>query len=753
MTISTQTRTAGPFTGTGLLAPYPFAFKVFQQSDVLVVRTDPSLAQTTLTLGADYTLALSTDQNAAPGGTVLLLVALPVGYLLTLTSNVAATQPASLTNAGGFFPKTIEDALDRLTVLMQQFGFVSGPQAIRVPDLGGVPPMSSASVRANNLLGFDSLGNPVAVAPIGGSAAALATDLTNTALAAKGAGQVGFSAALGYAAGTVGLFLKNLAGAAASSFVGFIQSGAAAVARSAQDKLRETVSVKDFGAIGDGVAVDTAAILAAVAYAKANNVGLIFPAGTYKYATALVIDWSGARITFAGKVTLLYTGASAYAVAIDGGALIGAVFDVQFGVGNAPIIQAVGTTSGMFCRAVGQNSRVEMKCTAALTRALLVNFAVGASFRVCASNNVDGYVQVPTNGVQLDARGAAELVSDCEFFFIVEGVAGDGVVSTAAVHCTMSGTSEGNGGRGYVESGLSQSNMLTNMDNEANAGADYALGGFGTLLINTLSTSAAVTAVVTGLRNVLQGATFKKLSITAAAYGTVLREVAITSGSGGGNLTDAGANTVFENCYVTSNNGTSPFADVERKPMLKNVGGMPVFSATQAVNCVVTIANNGLDNIESITFAGVGGMTQLNGNTYQVEPVNNSNGFYILTAGTYVNSTAFGAFTAGGTGTVVAFTGTWVNTGGALRTCGYKKDADGTVHLFGNVQAGGTGNPIFTLPVGYRPIATEFFACVNSQVPELASVSITVGGVVTATFATAAGAKISLDNISFMAEA
>jgi hypothetical protein len=47
--------------------------------------------------------------------------------------------------------------------------------------------------------------------------------------------------------------------------VSFIQAGTGAVTRNMQDKARETVSVKDFGAVGDGVTDDTAAFNAAFA--------------------------------------------------------------------------------------------------------------------------------------------------------------------------------------------------------------------------------------------------------------------------------------------------------------------------------------------------------------------------------------------------------------------------------------------------------------------------------------------------------
>jgi hypothetical protein len=64
----------------------------------------------------------------------------------------------------------------------------------------------------------------------------------------------------------------------------FTQGGVGAVTRSVQSKLRDTVSVKDYGAVGDGVVDDTAAIQAAVDAAKT----VYFPAGSYKFSRILI---------------------------------------------------------------------------------------------------------------------------------------------------------------------------------------------------------------------------------------------------------------------------------------------------------------------------------------------------------------------------------------------------------------------------------------------------------------------------------
>lgn len=64
---------------------------------------------------------------------------------------------------------------------------------------------------------------------------------------------------------------KDLAAPSGSSLVGYMPAGTGAVATTVQSKLRESVSVKDFGAVGDGLNDDTAAIKAAIAVCKANK--------------------------------------------------------------------------------------------------------------------------------------------------------------------------------------------------------------------------------------------------------------------------------------------------------------------------------------------------------------------------------------------------------------------------------------------------------------------------------------------------
>lgn len=165
MTISSTTRKAGPYPGNGVTTSFPFSFKIFDVADLRVVVINISTQiQTVLTLNVDYTGTLNPDQNSNPGGTINKVTPLPSGTHLVITSNIAQLQQTDLTNQGGFYPEVITDALDKLTILLQQVSLTSNaalffPITDETTISGQLPP---ALVRANNVLTFDATGAPVA---------------------------------------------------------------------------------------------------------------------------------------------------------------------------------------------------------------------------------------------------------------------------------------------------------------------------------------------------------------------------------------------------------------------------------------------------------------------------------------------------------------------------------------------------------------------------------------------------------------
>tara|TARA_R110000868_G_C10924364_1_gene765921 strand:- start:52 stop:2493 length:2442 start_codon:yes stop_codon:yes gene_type:complete len=92
----------------------------------------------------------------------------------------------------------------------------------------------------------------------------------------------------------------------------FVQDGSGAVIRTAQNKMRESYSVKDFGAVGDGVTDDSAAVQTAVNNMTAGGT-LVFPFGTYKINTSILVPYSNITIIGNGSTidatTLAYNGA------------------------------------------------------------------------------------------------------------------------------------------------------------------------------------------------------------------------------------------------------------------------------------------------------------------------------------------------------------------------------------------------------------------------------------------------------------
>jgi hypothetical protein len=245
----------------GVTTVFPFAFTALQATDLVVMG-----GVTVKALGVDYTVALGPTS-----GSVTFLVPPANGTLVTIYRDTKLTRSTDYQTSGDL-PATVVNAdFDRLWFALQEIysGGKGTPTALRVPSGETINALPAAAARASYYLGFDGTGQPALLLPATGTAAALALDLASRASATKGGGLVGYDASLSYASGTVGA------------------------------KMREFISVKDFGAVGDGVTDDSTAVQNALN----ASLHVFVPPGTYKIGTPLTLQ-SGQTVEGLGRPLL-----------------------------------------------------------------------------------------------------------------------------------------------------------------------------------------------------------------------------------------------------------------------------------------------------------------------------------------------------------------------------------------------------------------------------------------------------------------
>lgn len=114
MTLSTTVSRVS-YPGTGSVGPFAFPFKINVETDLVVAKRSIVLPETTLSWPADFTV--TGVGNAT--GTISLTVALAAGETLSIRRKPPNTQTTSIRNQGAYFPSTIEDEFDRLTMQIQ----------------------------------------------------------------------------------------------------------------------------------------------------------------------------------------------------------------------------------------------------------------------------------------------------------------------------------------------------------------------------------------------------------------------------------------------------------------------------------------------------------------------------------------------------------------------------------------------------------------------------------------------------------
>lgn len=165
------------------------------------------------------------------------------------------------------------------------------------------------------------------------------------------------------------------------------------------------IDVRTFGAKGDGVTDDTAAIAAARSAAIAQSKDLYFPAGVYLIAGELVHPGTFLGIRGDGPLTEIHFTGSGKGIVADAGAVSGNIFGIS--VRDLVVVGNDNVTHGVYCRGV-HHSRVENVRVEDVTEDAFTSiFCVGTRFdNPLCSVNVRAFSIIPVCGIRLDARGS-----------------------------------------------------------------------------------------------------------------------------------------------------------------------------------------------------------------------------------------------------------------------------------------------------------------------------------------------------------
>ena len=302
------TATAGQ---TVFIVPYEFFevgdLKVYNGDTLLTYNVSPSSASQYSVTGAGVTNGGSITLGA-PGAAL--------SSIITIVRDIPIKRITDFPNAGPFNIQALNAELDKLTVVQQNLETDLDNRVLRLGDsdtpntLSAIP---NKAARQNKLLGFDVQGQPVAydsasLATLVAYATAYADTFTgdgidttftlsgnpaviaNLDVSINGVTQVPFTdytlsgttltTTTAVPNGAVMLVkykegLPNYSGDAQD--IRYTASFSGAVQQSVEAKLDQTVSVKDFGAKGDGVTNDSAAFAAARLVTKKYFI----PSGTY----------------------------------------------------------------------------------------------------------------------------------------------------------------------------------------------------------------------------------------------------------------------------------------------------------------------------------------------------------------------------------------------------------------------------------------------------------------------------------------
>lgn len=402
------------------------------------------------------------------------------------------------------------------------------------------------------------------------------------------------------------LIVAASAASAASGYgvPSFVQDGAGAIGRTFQDKARERISVKDFGAKADGGTTDNAAAFAAAITAAGEGGTVYVPAGDnfYGFATGITINIAGVTLEGDGDRSMLVNmnQAGQNLITVDGvqsvhlkrfsmagHALSGHGIEIKNGAHR-------GSTESLFCRSMGLDCirhtagfgwlHIEPRFS---TNFYLPSSTIGPFPYAGASALAENGIKA----VQSANTGTLTIIGP-----LIEGMAGYGLYLDSENSTIIGGTVEGNQANIRI---IGNFNKIYGTNTEApDPGPTVHIEGSWNTVAGMLTGGTyGKLFVESGTGNKIENSTFNEIEIGAAAINTVLDNVVYSSN--GGVYTDGGVDTVARGLF-SSNNENQRAADKRRESHVnfaRNPGFERWVSAT------------------SLDGAASGGWSVLNGST------------------------------------------------------------------------------------------------------------------------------------------
>lgn len=535
----------------------------------------------------------------------------------------------------------------------------------------------------------------------------------------------------------------SLAASSGSSLIGFIQAGTGAVATTAQAKMRETISVKDFGAVGDDTHDDTTNIQAAINYANTIGGDVYFPAGVYRITNGLTIDNSSDTDP---RIKASLYGDSSSSVAIRGDAGSYNMLTITGGTGAG--VESHQVIRGLF-----------------FVKEDFVGYCVGGdnlaflSFEdVCFYNAEYGFYATDVLSTvfyncifrqsKIGMRAQYTNFSYPNALTLVGCVVGNcedaGVWIEGGTNFNMFGGSvESNGltGSSATKFGVLLNNSGVQGSVSGNFSGVYFENNVGTADIWLANSAQPVAASISGC-------SFARLSATQYTTNNIYVE---TSGAGvTQSVSVAGCGFRYFSPYVP-NSGRKYINSSSTSGGVSTVAwsGCTFQSSTEAPS---------ITNEIQLTGGGGGYVTAVTGTL----PISSSGGTtpaisISASSGStdgYLSSTDWNTFngkasTAFPGWNSVSFQNSWSDAGFPSPLCSYYKDAFSVVRLQGGAIRGSNSSAtIFTLPSGYRPASVMIFPVYGevSSVATLSIVTIDTSGNVSML---PAGNTVGLNSITF----